>query len=132
MPRLVPRAELLMKTAALQSADFLGRSLAQEEANEELAKLAGLILSGELTPEQWEMLKEAGIFSAMGGWMARKGAPAIASAGRAVGRAGAAAGRGVATAGQAVGRAGAAVGRGAATAGRAIGGAGQKAYSWGR
>lgn len=115
MPRIVPRDELLRKTAALRGAELLGRSMAQEQANEELAKIAGLILSGELTPEEWEMLKEAGIFSAIGGRIAKSGF-------------GQAVGRGASN----VFSASNPVGYGLRRAGQAIKGAGGKAYSWGK
>jgi hypothetical protein len=108
VPRIVPRDELLRKTAALQSADALGRVIARDQANEELAKLAGLIMSGAITPEEWEMLKEAGIFSALGSRIAKSGW------------------------GSAIGRAATTATKPIAAAGKAMGGAGQRVYSWGK
>lgn len=76
--RIVPQDEVLQKLAAIQSADVLGRMLAQDKAIEKLASAAGAIFahsveeedmeklatsmlySGELTPYEYEMLKEAG------------------------------------------------------------------------
>ena len=78
--RVVPQDEVLQKLAAIQSADALGRMLAQDRAIEKLASAAGaifahsmeeedmeklatsMVYSGELSPYEYEMLKEAGFF----------------------------------------------------------------------
>jgi hypothetical protein len=75
---VVPRDEVLSKLAAMQAADALGRQFAQDQAVEKLAKMAGVFLAqtqnkmsleklaqamvfaGELSAEEYEMLKEAG------------------------------------------------------------------------
>jgi hypothetical protein len=79
---VVPRHEVLTKLAAIQNADAVGRQLAQDQAIEKLAGMAGIfmahtqteegmdklaqamVLAGELSLEEYEMLKEAGWGSA--------------------------------------------------------------------
>lgn len=73
VPRLIPASEIFEKTAALKLADAAGHSMAREHAVEELAKMAGLALVGRLSPEEWQLLKEAGIFSSLGQRIARTG-----------------------------------------------------------
>lgn len=76
--RVVTRAELLDKVATVQVIDAYGRDLAQKYAVEKLASAAGvfmaharspeglnklaqsMVYAGELTPDEYEMLKEAG------------------------------------------------------------------------
>lgn len=68
MPRLITHAETMRKLAALQVADMTGRSMAQDRAVEELAKTAGVLLARRsLSPAEYELLKEAGLFSRIGG-----------------------------------------------------------------
>jgi len=81
--RLVPQHEVLAKLAAVQSADLLGRQLAQDAAVEKLAGMAGvfmaharteggidklaqsMVYSGGLSSEEYDMLKEAGYFGVL-------------------------------------------------------------------
>lgn len=76
--RVIARAELLDKLATVQVIDAYGRELAQKQAVEKLASAAGvfmaharsregmdklaqsMVYAGELTPDEYEMLKEAG------------------------------------------------------------------------
>lgn len=82
---LVPQDEVLEKLAAIRSADTLGRQFAQERAVEKLAGMAGvfmahvqteegmdklaqsMVIAGELSLEEYEMLKEAGLGSLIAG-----------------------------------------------------------------
>lgn len=96
--RVVPRAEVLEKLAALRHADALGRQLAQDRAVEKLASLAGVFMAhgqdesgleklaqsmvhaGQLSPDEYEMLKEAGYI----GLLAKKLGRKVVGAGKAV------------------------------------------------
>jgi hypothetical protein len=62
MSHLITKENFQHKVASLKSADAIGKSAAQFVANQELAKLAGRILSGQLDQKTWGMTKEAGVF----------------------------------------------------------------------
>jgi hypothetical protein len=102
--RVIPQHEVLEKLAAIQRADALGRQFAQDQAMEKLASMAGvfmaqaqskegleklaqaMVYAGELSYEEYEMLKEAGWGSglkAIGGGIRRfvTRAPATAARG---------------------------------------------------
>ncbi len=100
--RVVPRDEVLEKLAAMQHADARGRQLAQDHAVEKLASMAGvfmvhsqhaegieklaqsMVFSGGLSPEEYEILKEAGVLSLFAKKVGRKAVGAVAGAGKAV------------------------------------------------
>lgn len=88
--RLVPQSEALEKLSAIQSADAVGRQLAQDQAVEKLAGMAGvfmardqskegldklaqsMVFAGELSSEEYEMLKEAGFAGLLAKKVGRK------------------------------------------------------------
>ena len=55
MSHLITKENFQHKVASLKSADAIGKSAAQFVANQELAKLAGRILSGQLDQKTWGM-----------------------------------------------------------------------------
>jgi hypothetical protein len=93
---LIPQDEFLVKLSSLREADLLGRQLAMGRAVTELAKIAGaafaqvdepemekiaagmekvawdMVQQGELSPEQFQFLKEAGIFSSIGRFISKR------------------------------------------------------------
>lgn len=81
MAHVIPARRARVKLAALQQADALGRARAHLHVNTRMAKQAGAVLARGLvekragrvfTLEEIEMLKEAGLFSRVGGWLSKK------------------------------------------------------------
>jgi hypothetical protein len=103
---VVPRHEVLEKLAAIQYADALGRQFAQDRVIEKLAEMAGIsmahdqnkmdmvklaqsmVYSGEMSLEEYEMLKEAGwvgkVLKRFGRGAAAKATSAASSVGKGV------------------------------------------------
>ena len=73
MSRLIPPEYVTIKLAALKNADAVARERADYDISVEMAKHAGISMARRrMSPELEAMLKEAGIFSRIGGAIAKK------------------------------------------------------------